>query len=88
MAYNFGTNRDILKIQTDLNSANQMLSLEIKFMFIESHALLKISKTQNPQYFGYESKFQKMEKVEVQSHQMGLFLKVWSKLDEKSGVRH
>jgi hypothetical protein len=70
MAYNFGTNRDILKIQTDLNLANQMLSLEIKFMYIESHAMLKISKTQNPQYFGDESKFQKMEKVEFQSLQI------------------
>jgi hypothetical protein len=29
-----------------------------------------------------------MEKVEFQSLQMGRFLKVWSKLDEKSGVRH
>jgi hypothetical protein len=40
-----------------------MLSLEIKLMFIESNALPQISKTQNSQYFGYESKFQKMKKV-------------------------
>jgi hypothetical protein len=76
LAHNFGTDRDILKIQTDLNSANQMLSLEIKLMLIESNALLEISKTQNPQYFGYKSKFQKKKKGEFQSLQMGLFLKV------------
>jgi hypothetical protein len=54
-----------------------MLSLEIKFMFIESNAVLQISKTQNPQYFCYESKFQKLKKGEFQSLQMELFLKVW-----------
>jgi hypothetical protein len=57
-------------------------------MFVDSNALLKISKTQNPQYFSYSLKFQKMKKGEFQSLQMGLFLKVWSKLDEKSGVQH
>jgi hypothetical protein len=78
LAHNFGVNRDILKIQTVFfNSANQMLSLEIKFMFIESNALLKISKAINPQYFGSESNFQKMKKGQFQSLQMGLFLKVW-----------
>jgi hypothetical protein len=41
---NFGTDRDISKIQTDLNSANKRLSFEI--MFIESKVL--IQKFKNP----------------------------------------
>jgi hypothetical protein len=43
LAHSFGTYKDILKIQTDLNSTNQMLSLEVKFMFVNNNALLKIS---------------------------------------------
>jgi hypothetical protein len=69
--------RDILKIQTDLNLANQMLPLQIKLLFTDGNALVQISKTHNPQYFGYESKFQKMKKGEFKILQMGLFLKVW-----------
>jgi hypothetical protein len=59
---NFGTDRDILKIQTDLNSANQRLSLEIKFIFMESKALLKISETQNPNISVASQNFKKWKK--------------------------
>jgi hypothetical protein len=48
VANNFRMDRDISKIQTDFNSANQMLSLDVKFMFIESNALLKYPKLKTP----------------------------------------